>query len=224
MSKLSIIIPALNEEHVLLKQQQALSMFLQDGHEMILVDGGSEDNTVHLAKQLGFKTIVTKASRGYQLKAGSDISKYETLLFLHADTQVPHAAIQVIQNALSSSDKLWGRFNVSFNNNDLIYRVIAFFMNLRSCLTGIVTGDHAMFITKDAYRKCGGFSDMPIMEDIDICKRLRRISKPICLKNRVITSCRKWESNGIFLTILKMWSFRLMYFFGASPEKLAKLY
>ena len=224
MKKISIIIPALNEEKILMKQQDKLTNLLHEGHEVILVDGGSKDKTVSIADNLGITTIVTKPSRGYQLKIGSHLSSKDILLFLHIDTSLSDDGVNSVQEAMSDPRNYWGRFNIKFDNKKMIYRMIAFFMNKRSCLTGSVTGDHAMFIRKDAYMKCGGFSDIPIMEDIEICKRLRKISAPVCLKVEVITSCRKWEHDGILLTILKMWSLRLFYFLGINPNKLAKLY
>ena len=224
MSKLSIIIPTLNEEKNLSVQQCFLSNLLQEGHEIIIVDGGSADKTNSFADKFGFKSTVTKASRGHQLRTGAQMSSHETLLFLHADTYLPVDSINLIQESLSNSNKSWGRFNIKFNNKKIIYRVIAFFMNRRSCVTSMVTGDHAMFMRKDTYIKCGGFSDLPIMEDIDISKRLKKISGLICLKSEVVTSSRKWEQEGIIKTIFKMWLLRLFYFFRISPEKLVKLY
>lgn len=224
MPKLSIIIPVLNEKQFLARNREAFTSLLKSGHEILIVDGGSQDNSIQAAHELGCKAFATKASRGHQLHYGAERSRHELLLFLHADTLLPLHATEVIVQTLSKPDRLWGRFNVRFSSSKLVFRVIAWLMNKRSCLTGIVTGDHAMFIRRECYFNCGGYSDIPIMEDVEFCLRLKRIASPVCLSDEVITSSRKWEQKGVFSTILTMWKLRLMFFFGISPEKLAKLY
>lgn len=224
MLKLSIIIPVLNEAQFLSRQKNLLKSLLREGHEIIIVDGGSKDKSVQIARSVMCETFVTKASRGYQLQFGATKSKNDTLLFMHADTILPKYAPSLISDALTKSDKDWGRFSVSFNNSSWIFSVIAWFMNKRSCLTGIATGDHAIFINRDIYISTGGFEDIPIMEDISISKRLKKFSMPICLPDKVITSSRKWEAQGIIRTILKMWILRMLYFCGISARKLEKLY
>ncbi len=224
MYKLSIIIPVLDESLFFTKQQLYVEALLQQGHEIIVVDGGSTDNSVLAAEKLGCKCINTKASRGYQLHVGANASTYETLVFLHADTLLPLTATNSINTALDNLNASWGRFNVMFTNKKLIFRVIAWLMNKRSCITGIVTGDQTLFIKRKTYFDCGGFADIPIMEDIEFSKRLKKHSPPICLSENVITSSRKWEQQGVIKTIMLMWRLRLSYFFGASTEKLARQY
>ena len=224
MLKLSIIVPVLNEAQFLSRQHNLFKSLLREGHEIIIVDGGSEDKSVLIARSVDCETFITKASRGYQLHFGAMKSKNDTLLFMHADTLLPESATALISNVLTRSKKHWGRFDVSFNNSNLIFSIIAWFMNKRSCLTGVVTGDHAIFVNRDIYIRSGGFEDIPIMEDIEISKRLKKFSMPICLHDKVITSSRKWEAQGIIRTILKMWILRLLYFCGIPPRKLERLY
>lgn len=224
MRKLSIIIPVLNERLFFTKQQIYVEALLKQGHEIIVVDGGSIDGSVLAAEKLGCKCINTKASRGYQLHTGANASTHDTLVFLHADTLLPLNATNSINYALDNQKISWGRFNVTFTNKKLIFKVIAWFMNKRSCITGIVTGDHTLFIKRKTYFDSGGFADIPIMEDIEMCKRLKKYSRPLCLMNSVITSSRKWEQQGVIKTILLMWRLRAHYYFGASADKLAKKY
>lgn len=224
MAKLSIIVPVLNEEKFLARQQEKFKSFLNDGHEILVIDGGSKDKTMKIANLIGCKTFVTKPSRGHQLHFGAEKSNNEHLLFLHADTLLPSNAAELINHALTPANKHWGRFNVRFSNTKLIFLIIAWFMNKRSCLTGISTGDQALFVKRKSYFNCGGFPDFPIMEDIEISKRLKKIAFPVCIPNEAICSSRKWESQGVFKTIFKMWRLRLMFFYGVSTEKLAKLY
>ena len=224
MQSFSIIVPVLNEEVFLTRYLNVFRRFLNDGHEIIIIDGGSSDNSARLTQELGCKVLISKPSRGLQQHVGALQSENEILLFLHADTNLPNDAFSLIHQALKSSNKSWGRFDVSFSNSSLIYKIIAWMMNKRSCLTGIVTGDHIIFTTRSSYFKSGGFADIPIMEDIDISKRLKLISKPICLKHKVVTSSRKWEQQGVSKTIIKMWCLRTLFFFGVSSKRLARLY
>ena len=224
MYELSIIIPVLNESLFFTKQQLYLKALLNQGHEIIVVDGGSTDDSKLVAEKLGCTCINTKASRGYQLHAGANASTHDLLVFLHADTLLPLTATETIKTSLNSVTSYWGRFNVTFTNKKRIFKIIAWFMNRRSCLTGIVTGDHTLFIKRNTYFASGGFADIPIMEDIEFCKRLKKYSQPICLSETVTTSSRKWEQQGIINTILLMWRLRVLYFFGIPAEQLAKQY
>jgi rSAM/selenodomain-associated transferase 2 len=224
MRKLSIIIPVLDESLFFTRQQLYLKALLNQEHEIIVVDGGSTDDSVLAAKNLGCTCIQTKASRGFQLHAGANASSHDYLVFLHADTLMPLTGTDSIISALDNQSVYWGRFNVAFTNKKFIFHIIAWFMNKRSCLTGIVTGDQTLFINRNTYFKCGGFKDIPIMEDIEFSKRLKKHSPPICLNETVITSSRKWEKQGIIRTIILMWILRAKYYFGASTHKLSKQY
>ena len=224
MSKLSIIIPVLNEENLLARHCKAYLSLIRSGHEILVVDGGSQDGSVRVASELGCKIYSTKASRGYQMHYGAKRSRHDMLLFLHADTLLPSHAAKIIASTLTNSGHPWGRFNVRFSDSRLIFCIIAWLMNKRSCLTGIVTGDHAMFVQRTFYFECGGYLDIPIMEDIEFSRRLKKHAPPACLSDTVITSSRKWEQHGIFRMMLTMWKLRLMYYLGVAPEKIVKLY
>ena len=214
----------LNEARFLAGNKEWLVSLLQEGHEILIVDGGSQDDSVNIACELGCKVFCTRASRGHQLGCGASHSKNDVLLFLHADTHLPSRAAEMIAQALVGPERLWGRFEVRFSNPSWVYRVIAWFMNQRSCLTGIATGDHALFIKREVYFSCGGYLDIPLMEDVEFCQRLKKHASPVCLSEKVVTSSRRWEQNGILKTVLIMWWLRLMFFFGQSPAKLARLY
>lgn len=224
MPSFSIIVPVLNEGILLTHHYNKFKKFLDDGHEVIIIDGGSEDDSVKISKNIGCKTFVTKSSRGFQQHFGVQQCTKEILLFLHADTSLPGDAFTLIHQALTDTKKKWGRFDITFSNTNMIYKIIAWLMNNRSCITGIITGDHVIFTTRSIYFESGGFADIPIMEDIEISKRLKLISKPICLKQKVVTSSRKWEQQGVFKTIIKMWCLRALFFFGVSSKTLVKLY
>lgn len=220
--KISIIIPVLNEEMNLARLGEHLRTIAQQ-HEVIIVDGGSRDNTLHIAYQLTDAVIVSSPGRAVQMNSGAEIASGEVLLFLHADTFLPDDALEII-TALSAEKNYWGRFDVRLSSNRFVFRLIETLMNLRSCMTSIATGDQAMFIEKNLFQRVGGFPEIALMEDIEISRRLKKIAKPVCLKQKVITSSRRWENNGVVATVLLMWKLRLYYFFGMSPEKLKQLY
>ena len=220
--KISIIIPVLNEETNLARLGEHLRTITQP-HEIIIVDGGSRDNTLHIAYQLTDAVLVSSPGRALQMNSGAEIASGEVLLFLHADTFLPDDALAVIA-ALSAEENIWGRFDVRLSSRRFVFRLIETLMNLRSCVTSIATGDQAMFIKKNLFQRVGGFPEIALMEDIEISRRLKKIVKPVCLKQKVITSSRRWENNGVVATVLLMWKLRLYYFFGMSPEKLKQLY
>jgi len=221
--KISIIIPVLNEERSLLRLGDYLRVIRQQGHEVIIVDGGSTDNTLSFAYDVTETVIISKPGRAMQMNSGAAIATGELLLFLHADTSLPDDALQILC-ALSRRENCWGRFDVHLSGSRFVFRLIENLMNLRSCLTSIATGDQAIFIEKKLFDRIGCFPEIALMEDIEISRRLRKISKPVCIKQRVTTSSRRWERNGIVATVFLMWKLRLYYFFGASPEKLKQLY
>lgn len=220
--KISIIIPVLNEETNLARLSDHLQTLAQL-HEIIIVDGGSRDNTLSVAYQLTDKVIVSHPGRAVQMNSGAEIASGEVLLFLHADTFLPEDGLQII-SALSSEKNVWGRFDVRLSGKRFVFRLIEALMNLRSCVTAIATGDQAIFIERNLFQHVGGFPEIALMEDIEISRRLKKIVKPLCIKQKVITSSRRWEKNGVVATVLLMWKLRLYYFFGMSPEKLKQLY
>jgi rSAM/selenodomain-associated transferase 2 len=221
---ISIIIPALNEETALSQNLPKLQIYRERGHEIILVDGGSHDQSLLVARPLVDRYIQTVKGRAHQMNEGADVAKNDTLLFLHADTGLPDSADVSILGALDSAEHLWGRFNVSFSNKKFMFKVISSAMNIRSAMTGIATGDQAIFVNKRTFEDVGFFDRIPLMEDVALSKKLLKHSRPCCLQETVKTSSRRWEKHGIYKTILLMWRLRLAYFLGTSPGKLADQY
>jgi rSAM/selenodomain-associated transferase 2 len=224
MSKLSIIMPVLNEGEEIVAALDALAVLRALGTEVIVVDGGSRDATVQRARLRADRVISAPRGRALQMNAGAGKASGLVLLFLHADTRLPSDADHIVLNGLDRSGRAWGRFDVAIGGSNPLLAVVAWFMNMRSRLTGIATGDQAMFVRRDAFHAAGGFAAIPLMEDIALSKRLKRASRPLCLRERVVTSPRRWEKNGVLLTLLLMWRLRLAYFFGADPNKLAQRY
>jgi len=221
---LSIIVPVLDEEAGIVATLQALSALRTRGAEVIVADGASHDRTVALARPLCDRLIVAARGRASQMNAGASAARGDTLLFLHADTRLPQDADRLVMDGLERSGRPWGRFDVRIDGRHPLLPVIAAMMNLRSRLTGIATGDQALFVDRQAFVAVGGFPNIPLMEDIALSQRLRRRGRPLCLSAPVVTSARRWETHGVFYTILLMWRLRLAYFLGADPARLARIY
>ena len=221
---LSIVVPVLNEAAGVSAALQALAPFKARGVQVIVVDGGSSDGTVVLAEAGGATVILSPRGRALQMNAGANHSRAEVLLFLHADTLLPTVADQLIAQALASGQNVWGRFDVRIAGQSPMLRVVSGLMNLRSRLSGIATGDQAMFMTRAAFDAVGGFAPQPLMEDIEMSKRLRQLSRPACLRAKATTSGRRWDTHGVWRTVLLMWRLRFAYWRGAAPDQLAKLY
>lgn len=220
--KFSIIIPTLNEELSIVNCLTRLQS-LRQCCEIIVVDGGSLDNTKKLAQPLVDKLISSATGRAIQMNTGAERAAGELLIFLHADTSLPQDALNQIAQAIKNN-RQWGRFDVTLSGSHPMLKMIAVFMNWRSRLTGIATGDQVIFVNKKLFESVGQYPAIPLMEDIALCKKLKKISSPICLKAKVISSGRQWEQFGVFETLLLMWSLRLRYFLGADPQTLAILY
>lgn len=220
--RLSIVIPALDEAEALPATLAALAPLRARGHEVIVVDGGSKDGTPALAAALADRVIAAARGRARQMNAGAAIARGEALIFLHADTRLPAEADERVAEALRA--RAWGRFDVAIEGRSPLLRVVAVFMNWRSRLTGIATGDQAIFVRRDAFERAGGFPDLALMEDIAFSRRMKAYSRPACVAARAITSGRRWERHGVLRTIVLMWRLRLAFFFGAPAEKLARRY
>jgi rSAM/selenodomain-associated transferase 2 len=224
LKKISVIIPTLNETEQIQHCLASVQSLRRNGHEVIVVDGGSEDETCSQVKDLADKVIHHSRGRATQMNAGARAACGEILIFLHADTCLPTEADTVITSSIKDSAEFWGRFNVRLSGRHWAFRIIEICMNLRTRITGIVTGDHAMFMSKEIYNKVKGFPEIALMEDIAISSKFKHVVCPICLKHKVTTSSRRWEENGIIKTILKMWWLRISYFLGTDPLKLARQY
>lgn len=222
-AQLAIVIPVLNEAHGIESALNALAVLRARGVQVIVVDGGSHDDTVALALPLVDQVLTSTKGRARQMNAGAARATATNILFLHADTQLPVEADEQVLAALCAG-AVWGRFDVSIEGTSPMLRVVAACMNLRSRLSGIATGDQAIFVRTDSFFQVGGFPDQPLMEDIELSKRLKRLARPACLPARVVTSGRRWEARGVWRTIVLMWSLRWRYWRGASPEQLARAY
>jgi rSAM/selenodomain-associated transferase 2 len=224
MARLSIIMPVLDEGEGIAATLDALADLRALGTEVIVVDGGSRDATVQRARLRADHVISAAPGRALQMNAGAAKASGDVLLFLHADTRLPPAADHVVLDGLARSGRAWGRFDIRIAGNHPLLVVVGWLMSVRSRLTGIATGDQAIFVRRDAFQAAGGFGQIPLMEDIELSKRLKRMSRPLCLAERVVTSGRRWEKNGVVPTILLMWRLRLAYFLGTDPKELARRY
>ena len=221
---LSIIVPCLNEAESIAATLPALAPLRARGAEVIVVDGGSSDGTVERAAPHADSAISAPRGRASQMNAGAARARGEILLFLHADTLLPESADALIVEGLNRSRRGWGRFDVAISGSHPLLRVVAWLMNARSRLTGIATGDQAIFATRSLFTAAGGYPDIALMEDIALCERLKRFGPPLCLRHRLTASGRRWEKHGVVRTILLMWRLRLAYWLGADPRKLAVRY
>ncbi len=223
--KLSIIIPILNEARRIPRLLERLTPLVRNNCEIILVDGGSEDGSADIVKRAGFTVERAARGRAGQMNAGAARATGTVLLFLHADTQLPDKADLLVKQALSNnSSSCWGRFDVCIAGRPVMLRVIGYMMNLRSRLTSIATGDQAIFVTQTAFTTAGCFPDQPLMEDVELSKHLRTISRPACIASCVVTSGRRWEIHGVWRTIFLMWRLRWDYWRGIPASQLAKTY
>lgn len=222
--QLSVILPALNEADQLAETLSTLEPLRARGHEIIVVDGNSDDGSFDIALRAGVCAIRSQRGRARQMNAGAEKANGDTLLFLHADTRLPPDADSLIEQQLARSGRCWGRFDVRIAGTSHWLPLIALMINLRSRLTGVATGDQAIFVTKAAFRSVGGFADQPLMEDIALSKRLKSRAAPICIRDHVVTSGRRWERYGVGRTILLMWRLRWAYWRGAPVSELAELY
>jgi rSAM/selenodomain-associated transferase 2 len=221
---LSIVIPVLDEEAEIADALTALAPLRARGVETIVVDGGSRDRTVALAGPLADRVIAAPRGRAVQMNAGAAATAGDVLLFLHADTRLPGEADRLVPDGLARSGRQWGRFDVRISGRHPLLPVVAALMNIRSRLTGIATGDQAMFVKRDLFERIGGFPAIPLMEDVALSRRLKRQGPPFCLTPQAVTSGRRWEQRGVIRTILLMWRLRLAYSLGAAPARLARLY
>jgi rSAM/selenodomain-associated transferase 2 len=221
--KLSIVMPVLDEAAEVEAALQALAPYRRRGVELVVVDGGSRDGTPELAYPLADRVIVAARGRAAQMNAGAAAAQGDVLLFLHVDTRLPEAADCLVLDGLTTSARAWGRFDVRIDGGGLL-GIVAIMMNTRSRLTGICTGDQAMFMTRAAFETAGGFPPIALMEDVALSARLKRSGRPLTLRARVTTSARRWRRYGTLRTVLLMWRLRLAYFLGADPAKLARAY
>ena len=223
--RLSVIIPALNEADTVTATLDRLQVLRKGGHEVIVVDGGSADDTAYLAAPLADAVMSSHPGRARQMNAAALAAHGDILWFLHADTLVQDDSHERLLSALAAHRNQWGRFDVRLSGGTRLLRLVERLMNGRSRFTGIATGDQGIFIRRETFERVGGFADIPLMEDVEISRRLKHeAGAPLCLKDKLITSSRRWETRGVLRTILLMWRLRLAYALGADPAVLARQY
>jgi rSAM/selenodomain-associated transferase 2 len=221
--RLSVVIPCLDEAAGIVATLDALRPLRERGHEVIVVDAG-DDGTGTLARPRADQVLRAPRGRAAQMNRGAEAATGNVLLFLHADTRLPASADQAIAEGLASTRRAWGRFDVRLSGRRPSLRVIETLMSWRSRLTGIATGDQGIFVTRERFRAVGGYPEIRLMEDIALSRALKRLGPPVCLRERVTTSSRRWERNGVVRTVLLMWWLRLRFVLGADAADLARRY
>lgn len=221
--RLSVIVPVWQEAATITATLQRLAPIREAGHQVIVVDGGSDDRTLKLAEPLCDRALSSGRGRARQMNAGAAVATGDVLLFLHADTRLPGSALMALER-FHASRNAWGRFNVRLSGKRPLFRVVEWFMNQRSWLTGIATGDQALFVRRPVFEALRGFKEIPLMEDVELSSRLRLVSRPFCVTDPVVTDSRRWEQGGAWRTIFLMWRLRWRYWRGESPESLANAY
>jgi rSAM/selenodomain-associated transferase 2 len=222
-SRLSIVMPVLDEAAHIASTLAALAPLRAQGMQLIVVDGGSRGGTQHRCESAADVLVTAPRGRARQMNTGVHAATGDALLFLHADTTLPPNALALVAEALAHH--AWGRFDVRIDGRSRWLPIVAAFMNMRSRLTGIATGDQAVFMRREAFDAVGGFPDQALMEDIEICKRLRRrVGPPVCLRAKVVTSGRRWDERGVWRTVVLMWRLRWLYWRGVSADRLAAAY
>jgi rSAM/selenodomain-associated transferase 2 len=219
---ISVIIPVLNEEKHVAATLQSLARLAP--FEIIVVDGGSTDRTAELCQQFGVKVMVSGRGRARQMNSGAKAASGDILLFVHADTTLPNSAFDDIRLGLGDSRYVGGRFDVELDGEHWMLKVIGAMINYRSRLSKVSTGDQAIFVRRFVFEQIGGYPDIPLMEDVAFCRTLRHAGQIACLKSRVMTSARRWEIDGVWRTILRMWALKLLYLAGVSPNRLKQYY
>jgi len=219
---LSIVMPVLDEGAVLPAALQALALWRGAGAELIVVDGGSSDDSLRYAQESADLVLLAPRGRAAQMNAGAAQARGHWLLFLHADTRLPEQGLAALSRL--GPQALWGRFEVRIDDPDPRLAVASRMMNFRSRWTGMATGDQAMFVRRQVFTQVGGFPDMALMEDLALSRKLKSLAPPVCLQPAVLTSPRRWRTHGIWRTIGLMWRLRVAYFLGADPDDLARQY
>jgi len=216
----SIIIPTLNEEGCLKKTLEAIGR----GAEIIVVDGGSSDSTRKIANDFTEKVILSERGRGAQMDRGAREAFGDMLLFLHADTSLPENWRGCIENALKDDRVIGGGFSLKINSKGFSFRLIEAVANIRAKYLGLIYGDQAIFVKRDAFFSTGGFMGLPLMEDVDFIRRIRKKGKVLLLNAGVSTSARQWQKKGIMKTTIRNLFFLSLYYAGVSPQRLYRLY
>jgi len=219
---ISVIVPVLNEEKSIAATLQALARL--QPYETIVVDGGSRDRTPGIAAEFGVKVIPSERGRARQMNRGAREASGDVLVFLHADTRLPSTALSDIAGAMGDPLQVGGRFDVELDGTHWMLPLVGRLISYRSRLSKVATGDQALFVRREVFQRIGGFEDIPLMEDIAFCRALKRQGAVACLRSRVVTSARRWEVDGVWRTIFRMWMLKLLYLTGVSPARLKQFY
>ena len=222
MMNISVIVPVLNEEKSIAATLQALARL--QPYETIVVDGGSQDRTAEIAAEFGVKVIPSERGRARQMNRGAREASGDVLLFLHADTRLPSTAFSDIAGAMGDPRYVGGHFDVELDGKHWLLPLVGRLISYRSRLSKVATGDQAQFARRAVFQRMGGFADIPLMEDIAFCRTLKRLGEVACLRSRVVTSARRWEVDGVWRTIFRMWTLKLLYLTGVSPARLKQFY
>jgi len=223
VARVSCIVPVLNEAAIVAARLAALQWLRMAGHELILVDGGSDDGTPAIAAPWSDHLLSSAPGRAMQMNTGAAAARGDLLWFLHLDAEPPPGAVDAMANAVALGH-IWGRFDVRLSGVEPMLRLVERMMNLRSRLTGIATGDQGIFVVREVFDRVGGYPVIALMEDIALSKRLKCVGRPACVRQRIVASSRRWEQAGIWRTIALMWRLRLGYWFGVDPATLARRY
>lgn len=223
MARVSCIVPVLNEAPIVAVRLAALQWLRAAGHELILVDGGSADGTAEIAAPWVDRLLSSAPGRAVQMNTGAEAARGDLLWFLHLDAEPSPGAADALLSAVARGH-IWGRFDVRLSGAEPMLRVVERMMNLRSRWTGIATGDQGIFVVREVFERAGGYPVIALMEDIALSKRLKRVGRPACLRQRIVASSRRWEQAGTWQTIALMWRLRLGYWFGIDPATLARRY
>jgi rSAM/selenodomain-associated transferase 2 len=219
---ISVVVPIFNEESTIAALLRALMQLKPD--ELILVDGGSSDGTRAICRQFGVEVLTSPRGRAAQMNYGARRATGDVLLFLHADTRLPPTAFDDIRDALGDPRFVGGRFDIQLDGDHWMLRVISAMISLRSRLSKVGTGDQGIFVRREVFQRMGGFPEIPLMEDIALCRALKHFGEVACLRSKVITSARRWESDGVWRTIFRMWMLKSLYLMGVSPQRLKRYY
>ena len=222
--KISIIIPVLNENRLLQRLLCSLNKIIDSQTEIIVVDGGSKDNTVEIASKYVRQVFVTEQGRAFQMNYAAAFARGEVLLFLHADSVLTANAFEKLKELVKEPEYVGGAFRLQIDSNKLLLRIISRFVNLRSRFFHLVYGDQGIFVRKKIFMEIGRFLITPLMEDVEFYSRLRASGKTVILNEKILTSARRWEKEGIFFVTLRNWLLLIMYYMGVSTTRLEKLY
>jgi len=219
---IAVVVPVLNEQGQLPALLGMLDSLGAD--EVVIVDGGSTDGTGTILAEGRSAWLTCRPGRARQMNAGAAGCKSDILLFIHADTKVTSNHLLAVRKVMSDEEVVGGRFDVRLSGSPPAFRIIEWFINIRSRLTGISTGDQCQFVRRELFERMGGYPEQPLMEDIEFARHLKRAGRIACLRDKVTTSSRRWEQHGVFRTVLLMWKLRLYYWLGVTPERLAAFY